>query len=672
MKVQRFFAFIACMIFMPLLTAQAVLKPEVLAKLNDAVFEVVVLKPEEGAIEYEKPLPMERIPFAIRNDKYLPIGTAFLMDDGLFYSAAHVFGLTEESQYKDYYLRAHDGSVYKVDSLLSFATDRDFIVFTVEEYAQKGKGLSAKNDAALNTQTFSVGNALGEGIIIRNGLLTSQTFEEENGAWKWLRFSAAASPGNSGGPLITPEGDVLGIITMKSANENLNYALPFDETKKVPRGTGTVHSPLHYVMPNIIAEKFFYIYDYKQKLPAKLTDVRRTLLADYNAFIAGIIKDIQKRFDFAGEEGFNKADGSAEILYTPWMARFPLTLVRTDNKKWGAYKPNEISDYKLPQNGSVSYGRMLNFTMAFIQKPDNVGMEELISSPKLYMDYLLSASRMYRTVGTERVAVTSYGQPSRSNTHKDIYGRTWLVNYWSLPFADAEAVCFALPLPGGLYVVTKTDSTSSIRSGHNLDMAFMTDYVIPRYAASFKEWKEFLSIRAQSYPVDPLLGPIQFDFGSSGTSFKNAEYDLTVSQKNFPADEDATMRLILGFFSKDGKTDFEVRGFEAFTNTRSDNYKYFGITRQLNPREDAPQSMLDTWTQQIGRAAPYNAQPYNQDQYTYYDEILFPSKVAAKDRSKLPFVYQLGAELRQHDKFKEVASFASAIKKSLKQPKGYK
>ena len=155
---------------------------------------------------------------------------------------------------------------------------------------------------------------------------------------------------------------------------------------------------------------------------------------------------------------------------------------------------------------------MLNFTMAFIQKPDNVGIEELISSPKLYMDYLLSASRMYRTVGTERVAVTSYGQPSRSNTHKDIYGRTWLVNYWSLPFADAEAVCFALPLPGGLYVITKTDSTSSIRSGHNLDMAFMTDYVIPRYGASFKEWKEFLSIPAQSYPIDPLLGRRMMDW----------------------------------------------------------------------------------------------------------------------------------------------------------------
>jgi hypothetical protein len=69
------------------------------------------------------------------------------------------------------------------------------------------------------------GNALGEGIIIRDGLYTSDTPEEREGRWKWIRFSAAASPGNSGGPLVDRKGRVIGVVLRKSPSENLNVAV---------------------------------------------------------------------------------------------------------------------------------------------------------------------------------------------------------------------------------------------------------------------------------------------------------------------------------------------------------------------------------------------------------------------------------------------------------------
>ncbi|MGI5172947.1 trypsin-like peptidase domain-containing protein [Treponema sp. OMZ 840] len=674
MKIKKnlLIVFLTVLLCVPLLTAQAVLRPEILTKLNDAVFEVVVLKPDEGSLEYEKKLPLERIPFAIRTDKYLPIGTAFLMDDGLFYSAAHVFNLHEESLYGDYFLRAVDGNIYKVDSLVSFATDRDYIVFTVENYTDTKKGLSAKENFSLNTQTFSVGNALGEGIIIRDGLLTSQTFEEENGSWKWLRFSAAASPGNSGGPLVTPDGDVLGIITMKSANENLNYALPFFETKKLPEGTGRVHINHYYVIPNILEEKFFFPYDYEQKLPKKLTQVRREVIADYSASTVKKVDEIRRKFDFAGDEGFNKGDGSYDILYTNWIPRFPLTVIRTDNKKWTTVIPNDIGEYKLPQNGSVSYGRLLNLTMAVIKRPENIAYEELIASPKLYMDYLLSASRMYRTVGSERIAITSYGQPARTHTHTDRYGRTWLVNYWSLPFANAEAVSFALPMPGGLYVMTKTDDTASIRNGHNLDLAFLSDYVIPRYSGTFKDWKEFLSIKAEVCPLDPVFASMKFDFTDKGTSVQNENYNVFVPRKIFASDKDTTLRFFLGFIEKNAELQFEGSGFDMYTKARNDDYRYVVITKEKAPGEDAPDEMRDKYRQKLERAAPFNGQAYNQNQYTYYDETLFLDGLNTQQKEKLPYIYILGLELKQQNKFKEIESFAKAMKKAIKKPNGYK
>ena len=109
-----------------------------------------------------------------------------------------------------------------------------------------------------------------------------------------------------------------------------------------------------------------------------------------------------------------------------------------------------------------------------------------------------------------------------------------------------------------------------------------------------------------------------------------------------------------------------------FTNSRSDDYKYISITKQLNPSEDAPQTMFDTWLQKITQSTPFNAQPYNQDQYTYYDEILFLNGMPAKERERLPFVYHLSTELKQHNKFKEIEAFASAVKKALKMPKSSK
>ncbi len=69
-------------------------------------------------------------------------------------------------------------------------------------------------------------------MVIRDGLLTSLTDEDQDGRWKWLRFSAAASPGNSGGPLLDTEGRVIGIVTMRSPGENLNYALPIQQAMK--------------------------------------------------------------------------------------------------------------------------------------------------------------------------------------------------------------------------------------------------------------------------------------------------------------------------------------------------------------------------------------------------------------------------------------------------------
>jgi S1-C subfamily serine protease len=197
----------------------------VMDTISEAVYEVVVLKPTKDSLQYEKPLPMDLIPYSIRTDKYYSIGTAFAISPSEFVSAAHVMNLGSGSQFKEAFLRDRQGKVYSIEKVLKYSKNQDFIVFSLRN-AKVKKFLSVNQRPRVNQKVFAVGNALGEGIVIRDGLYTSDTPEEEAGEWKWIRFSAAASPGNSGGPLLDRDGKVIGIVLRKSPGENLNYAVP--------------------------------------------------------------------------------------------------------------------------------------------------------------------------------------------------------------------------------------------------------------------------------------------------------------------------------------------------------------------------------------------------------------------------------------------------------------
>ena len=210
------------------------LSAEVLQSLRKATFEVVLEKPTTDSLTYEKPLPFDLLPYRVRNDKYESIGTAFALDNGQFVSAAHVMGLASESVRRRIHLRDPGGKIIDIDQIQKYSMGRDFIVFTVKNYQPAGR-LTTNSSAQANDKVFAVGNALGDGIIVRDGLYTSDTPEEEDGRWKWLRFSAAASPGNSGGPLVDREGRVIGVVLRKSQNENLNFALPIAEVLKAPK-----------------------------------------------------------------------------------------------------------------------------------------------------------------------------------------------------------------------------------------------------------------------------------------------------------------------------------------------------------------------------------------------------------------------------------------------------
>ena len=79
----------ACVIACTSLPAAAGLTGPMQSQVRKATFEIVMKKPETDSLGYEKPLPLELLPFRERNDKYVSIGTAFAIGSNRFVTAAH-------------------------------------------------------------------------------------------------------------------------------------------------------------------------------------------------------------------------------------------------------------------------------------------------------------------------------------------------------------------------------------------------------------------------------------------------------------------------------------------------------------------------------------------------------------------------------------------------------
>ena len=109
------------------------LAPRVMETISQAVYEVVVPKPSKDSLEYEKPLPLELLPYSVRTDKYYSVGTAFAISPTEFVSAEHVMKLGSGSQYKEVFLRDREGKVHSIEKILKYSKNRDFVVFSLRD-----------------------------------------------------------------------------------------------------------------------------------------------------------------------------------------------------------------------------------------------------------------------------------------------------------------------------------------------------------------------------------------------------------------------------------------------------------------------------------------------------------------------------------------------------------
>jgi serine protease Do len=647
-----FFACILPFVFALATWSQDNLKKETMDLIDETVFEVVILKPEKDSLSYEKMLPLDKIPYSIRKDLYYSIGTAFTVSKGEFISASHVFDFEIKTQSKNFYIRDKKGNVYELDKILYYDNFRDFVKFTVKDYTND-KVLTTNTSPIVNDTVFAVGNAFGEGIIIRNGVYTSKTPEDENGQWEWLRFSAAASPGNSGGPLLDKNGNVIGIVLKKSKNENLNYALPISMVD-TDENAAKIHKRINYSFL-VINDRKNTVFDYKTKLPMNYHELTDNLVEKFSAFCAVTLNDLLEEHK---NIMFPNGKGSLEVLHSVFSATFPNIIAQKEDGNWASFRPNPDNrkKYNIDEGGYVEFGNMSGIDMVYFQAPGNLNLRTVYDDPKIFMDTLLKGIIYNREVMDENIRITSFGKEYEKLDYIDKYQRKWLIRTWLVEYNDNKLITFSLPVPGGTVTLIKYAPIGAIESGIFSDFKEMANFINISYIGTFKEWKEFLGMKEY---LPAVFNNIEFSFvPGNNVKFKSDRVNLEYNASIQDISDDSEMKLYVSYFKDKGNVVWDIAAFDFWENKNNDNY--FSLSREIKPEKGMKESYFTEWNKMIRQENPFNKTPYVEKQSTYIKGIHSKYDFLKKyGDGKIDFIYMISIGIADKiDNFKIKKKYA--------------
>jgi hypothetical protein len=159
-------------------------------------------------------------------------GTAFLaIKDGCAVTAWHV---VEDAE--SVVARFSDGQEFDVSGLIDKNEKRDVALVRVNVSGRPLLHL-AKATPTVGSKVFVIGAPLGLDFSFTDGIISQV---RSDGPATLYQFSAETNPGNSGGPLLNLDSDVLGVVSWKLRDtQNVNFAAaynsiaPLDSSKTV-------------------------------------------------------------------------------------------------------------------------------------------------------------------------------------------------------------------------------------------------------------------------------------------------------------------------------------------------------------------------------------------------------------------------------------------------------
>ena len=147
------------------------------------------------------------------------LGSGFAVGENCIVTNAHVLDNPNNIVLTTYAGETH--TAY----LVGYDQDKDIAVLGVKD--AKFTPLTVADYKSLNTgdDVYAIGAPKSMAYTLTKGVISAK--EREIGKYKYIQTDAAINEGNSGGPLLNDEGNVIGINTLKmSDSEGIGLAIP--------------------------------------------------------------------------------------------------------------------------------------------------------------------------------------------------------------------------------------------------------------------------------------------------------------------------------------------------------------------------------------------------------------------------------------------------------------
>jgi S1-C subfamily serine protease len=146
-------------------------------------------------------------------------GSGFIItDDGYVVTNAHVLSGARYANAITY-----DNSV-KPMSLIGYDLNNDIALLKISG-TYNALEFGDSDEVDLGEKVIAIGNPKGLSFSVTEGIVSAVDRTRTGSSGEYIQTDAALNPGNSGGPLISTQGEVIGINNFKLSGDNLGFAL---------------------------------------------------------------------------------------------------------------------------------------------------------------------------------------------------------------------------------------------------------------------------------------------------------------------------------------------------------------------------------------------------------------------------------------------------------------
>jgi serine protease Do len=622
--------------------------------LNNNLFEIVIPKLESKKIEYARELPFHKLSFKERNEKYHSIGTAFFISSTKLMSAAHVFGLHNFSLYNDAYIRNGEGKVYKIKMIHKYSTIRDVVVFDLEKYPKSITPLKFTEKSDIGDTVFSIGNAQGEGISFRAGQIASFTVEPEYGKWKDVRFTSPASPGNSGGPLVNMNGQVVGLIVKKNASENHNVALPSSELKNVKPSAVFHIKNLAMVLnddQNIISGDWTQSFE----LPKSIGELSELSQSSLNEFYKKLIDELNDKYkDLAFPRGKRFR---AFLKEQNFIRQFGVLKTDADFKEWSInnYSSSNIALEK-DQNLILSKSDISSFHV-IIDKPEGVSLNDFVSNPKLVMDNILKGMPITRAIGEEKIRITSLGEPEKIESWTDKLGRKWLSSLWFMPHNNVFLYNHCLAYPKGSICNMDIKYNNELYYGYLYNLKESYNEIAIGYEGKVTDWLEYFSLDRKFRPMGMESSKMKLD----GELFEFDILNYSLKFDNSEINKQSNIHLHFGY----SNTELLAEDLLLFEIFPKNGVKFhYRVQKYHSPSDFSDDEFKSRWSDINSKEGDFSGKIINKDGRFSVQKVIENTKIFEKNDKTMQSLYVVRciSNASRDNIESDCGSFANSVK----------